>query len=182
MPSPPSSDATTVGTKVCITEELFCKCSLCLQDIAKKPMAASFALGRSCRCPTCDARLDVEADDHWEIRKRLQAIMREGGRDKEALEEREFHVGQRFVAKCHTTSGQCACVLCHRFRERDVICSTADLLIEHAGEEHSTAEWEQEEDFDMASRLRPSQGICSPQQRPAQYVGRVMRLSQSTAY
>lgn len=153
-PTPPSSGLTTVGTMICTTEELFCKYSLGLQDIKKKPMAASFAPGRSCRCPTCGVRLDVEADDHWEIRKRIPAIIREGGRNKEALEECEFHVGQRFVVKCHTTGGQYACVLCNRFRDRDVICPTVDLLIKHVGEEHSTAELEQEEDFGMASRLR----------------------------
>lgn len=155
VPSPPSSDSTTIGTMICTTEELFCQYSLSLQDIKRKPMAASFAPGRSCRCPTCGVRLDVEADDHWEIRKRMPAIIREGGRDKEALEEREFHVGQRFAVKCHTAGGQYACVLCNRFRERDVICPTVDLLVKHVGEEHSTAELEQEEDFDMASRMRP---------------------------
>ena len=80
-------------------EPLFCRYSLDLQYVPNKPLAASFAPGEDCRCPACGLRLAVTADDFWQIGKRTPILISEGGYEKEVMETREFHLGQRFVIK-----------------------------------------------------------------------------------
>ncbi|KAK8100402.1 hypothetical protein PG999_010776 [Apiospora kogelbergensis] len=137
---------------------LYCRYSLDLQYVRNKPLARSFAPGGDCRCPACGVRLHAESDDFWEIEKRARGRTREGRRGSSTevvLDEREFHIGQRFAVKCHTPDGEFACVLCSRFRDKDVICPTVDQLINHVGRDHTVEELEREEDFEMRSRMRP---------------------------
>ncbi|KAH8199630.1 hypothetical protein TruAng_006223 [Truncatella angustata] len=136
-------------------EPLYCRYALDLQYVRNKPLAAAFAPGGSCRCPGCGVRLDVESDDFWEIDKRAPRVVMDGRYEREVLEEREFHLGQRFVVKCHTPDGEYACVLCSRHRERDAICPTVKSLINHVGKFHDIRELEQEVDFDQQSRTLP---------------------------
>ncbi|KAK7967213.1 uncharacterized protein PG986_001490 [Apiospora aurea] len=161
MPPPAVSFATPRRAPSTLSgaEPLYCRYSLDLQDVRHKPLARSFAPGGDCRCPGCGIRLPAESDDFWEIEKRARGRPRDGRRgssSREAmLDEREFHVGQRFVVKCHTPEGDFACVLCSRFRDKDVICPTVDQLINHVGRDHTIDEMEREDDFEMRSRIRP---------------------------
>lgn len=162
MPPPAVSFAPPRRAKTVISEPepLYCRYSLDLQYVRNKPLARSFAPGGDCRCPGCGIRLRAEADDFWEIEKRARSrATREGRRGSSSseavLDEREFHVGQRFVVKCHTPDGDFACVLCSRFRDKDVLCPTVDQLINHVGRDHTIDELEREEDFEMRSRMRP---------------------------
>lgn len=126
---------------------LFCRYSLDLQYMRNKPMAASFAPGGDCRCPACGVRLNVESDDFWAISKRAPVVVTEGGYEKEIIEEREFHLGQRFVVKCHTADGDFACVLCNKHRDADAICRSVESLVNHVGRFHDISELEREPDF-----------------------------------
>ncbi|KAK7963619.1 hypothetical protein PG996_008685 [Apiospora saccharicola] len=163
MPPPAVSFASPRRAKTVLSEPepLYCRYSLDLQHVRNKPLARTFAPGGDCRCPGCGIRLQAEADDFWEIGKRARGRpAREGRRGSSSseavlLDEREFHVGQRFVVKCHTPDGEFACVLCSRFRDQDVICPTVDQLINHVGRDHTVDELEREDDFEMRARARP---------------------------
>ncbi|KAK8058504.1 hypothetical protein PG994_008952 [Apiospora phragmitis] len=153
--APPRCASTSLAAD---PEPLYCRYSLDLQYVRHKPLARTFASGGDCRCPVCGVRLHAESDDFWEIEKRARGRPREGRRGSSGevvLDEREFHVGQRFVVKCHTPDGEFACVLCSRFRDKDVICPTVEQLINHVGRDHTIDELEREEDFEMRSRIRP---------------------------
>lgn len=142
------------------SDPLYCSYSLDLQYIRNKPLAANFARGGSCRCPACGVRLGVESNDFWEIDKRTPRRISEGRFEREVVEEREFHLGQRFIVKCHTPDGEFACVLCTRHRDRDAICPTVKSLVNHVGKFHEVSELEKEVDFDM--RLRRTDGGRRP--------------------
>lgn len=131
-------------------EPLYCSYSLDLQYIRNKPLAANFAPGGNCRCPACGIRLDVESNDFWEIDKRTPRLISEGRYEREVMEEREFHLGQRFIVKCHTPDGDFACVLCSQHRDRDAICPTVKSLVNHVGRFHDIKELEREVDFDSS--------------------------------
>lgn len=132
-------------------DTLFCRYSLDLQYIQRKPLTASFAPGGSCQCPACGVRLPVESDDRWAIGKRSSRWITVGGYEREIEEDVEFIVDQRFVVKCHTAEGEYACVMCNRYRDGDVICETADILINHLGRVHDVKELEREPDFQIRS-------------------------------
>ena len=74
-------------------------------------------------------------------------IVKDGPYEKEVMETREFHLGQRFVVKCHTTDGDYACVLCSKHRDRDAICRTVESLINHVGKFHEVSELERDTDL-----------------------------------
>lgn len=63
------------------------------------------------------------------------------------METREFHLGQRFVVKCHTRDGEFACVLCARYRDKDAICRSVDALVNHVGRFHEVDELEGDVDL-----------------------------------
>ncbi|KAH8664543.1 hypothetical protein BX600DRAFT_464622 [Xylariales sp. PMI_506] len=152
---PPPKRASTVPVDA---DFLYCRYSLDLQYVRHKPLAATFAPGGSCRCPACGVRLDVGADAVWEIAKRepCAVVLESGRRERAALEEREFRLGQRFIIKCHTPDGEYACVLCSRHRDRDCICPDVESLVNHVGRFHDLAELEREVDFDArATKLLP---------------------------
>ncbi|KAK7184702.1 hypothetical protein DPSP01_000430 [Paraphaeosphaeria sporulosa] len=124
-------------------EPLFCRYALSVQFRPAKPLAGDFAPGGDCRCPDCGRRIDATADDFWQIGKRTPVVY--GG--KEVTEAREFHLGQRFVIKCHTPDGDYACVLCNKHRDRDAVCRTVEALVNHVGRFHDVEELEREVDL-----------------------------------
>ena len=135
------------ASSVAESDPLFCRYSLNLQYIPKKPLAASFAPGGECRCPDCGLRLDVSSEDFWQIGKRTPIIIKENGYEKEVMETREFRLAQRFVIKCHTADGEFACVLCNKHRERDALCRTVEGLVNHVGKFHEVHELERDADL-----------------------------------
>ncbi|KAF5022690.1 hypothetical protein F66182_5238 [Fusarium sp. NRRL 66182] len=145
LPSP--KPASTVAN----AEPLYCRYSLDLQYVQERPLASDFAPGGDGKCPACGGFLHVEADDGWAIGKTASRLITEQGYEREIDEELEFHISPRFVVKCHTPEGEFACVLCSRFRDEDVICPTADILINHIGRTHTVAEMEREPDFEVRS-------------------------------
>ncbi|KAI4596853.1 hypothetical protein KJ359_005198 [Pestalotiopsis sp. 9143b] len=159
-------------------DPLYCRYALDLQYMRNKPLAATFAPGGSCRCPECGVRLDVESDDFWEIDKR-NVVTTDGGdryrERREVIEEREFHLGQRFIVKCHTPDGEFACVLCSRHRERDAICPSVKSLVNHVGRFHDISELEREVDFAQQSRTLPLPKALPPPPAPAPPVIREKR-------
>ncbi|KAF2676535.1 hypothetical protein K458DRAFT_379755 [Lentithecium fluviatile CBS 122367] len=149
------------------SDPLFCRYSLNLQYIPKKPLAASFAPGGECRCPDCGIRLGVASDDFWQIGKRTPILVKEGSYEKEVLETREFRLAQRFVIKCHTAEGEFACVLCNRHRERDALCRTVEALVNHVGKFHEVHELECDAD------LRETMPLALAPPPPASVAGSV---------
>lgn len=129
------------------TDPLYCRYSTDLQYIPNKPLAADFAPGGPCRCPACGLRLPVTSDDFWVIGKRTPLLSTDNRFIRREAIEREFHLGQRFVVKCHTPDGMFACVLCNKHRERDAICKSVDALVNHVGKFHDVDELER--DFDL---------------------------------
>ncbi|KAI1856566.1 hypothetical protein JX265_011525 [Neoarthrinium moseri] len=166
---PPKRSSTVLET-----EPLYCRYALDLQYIRNKPLAANFAPGGSCRCPDCGVRLDVESDDFWVIDKRAPRLIADGRYEREVIEEREFHLGQRFVVKCHTPDGEYACVICSRHRERDAICPSVSSLINHVGRFHDMKELESEVDIEPRSKASPGARLLAlpappPKQRALEY-------------
>ncbi|RYP64838.1 hypothetical protein DL769_006513 [Monosporascus sp. CRB-8-3] len=169
LPPPPSRRSFSVpanGRPVAALpapgDELFCRYSLDLQYARNQPLASSFAPGGDCRCPACGMRLAAaRPDDFWAITKRVIAKPHDDGasrsddsydryrqrRQELVEEEREFHLGQRFVVKCHTPDGEFACVLCNRYRDADALCRSVEALVNHVGRRHDVAELEQEVDL-----------------------------------
>ncbi|RSL90427.1 hypothetical protein CEP52_014576 [Fusarium oligoseptatum] len=130
-------------------DPLYCIYSIDLQCDKNMRMASTFAPGGICQCPACGLKLGVEADDIWAIRKPTTRWITIDGYEREVDEDLEFIVNQRFVIKCHTPDGDFACVLCTKFRDGDVLCASADALINHVGRSHSIDELEWEPDFRM---------------------------------
>ncbi|KAF7552212.1 hypothetical protein G7Z17_g4469 [Cylindrodendrum hubeiense] len=139
---PPKRASTIVKT-----DQLFCRYSLELQYVQNRPLAASFAPGGDCQCPACGVQLAVELDDCWSVIKRGSRWVSVDGYKRQIDEDVEIVVDPRFVVKCHTPDGEYACVLCSRYRDGDIICATADALVDHVGRAHNLAELEREPDF-----------------------------------
>ncbi|KAF2711318.1 hypothetical protein K504DRAFT_427599 [Pleomassaria siparia CBS 279.74] len=150
------------ASSVIESDPLFCRYSLDLQYIPNKPLATSFAPGESRHCPACGLRLAVASDDFWQIDKRTPMIIEVGGYEKEVMETREFHLGQRFVIKCHTADGEYACVLCSRHRDVDAICRSAEALVNHVGNYHEVEELEKEVDLREHPPMRKLLAIAPP--------------------
>ncbi|OCK73585.1 hypothetical protein K432DRAFT_430510 [Lepidopterella palustris CBS 459.81] len=142
---PPPRRSATVSEDT--SNSIFCRYSLDLQYIPRKPLAASFGLGGDGRCPSCGVRLAIEAQDFWHIGKRIPVLVPNGRYDKEVLKEREFHLGQRFMVKCHTEDGEYACILCNKHRDVDVVCRDVETLVAHVGRAHEVDEYEREVDL-----------------------------------
>ncbi|RYP04491.1 hypothetical protein DL764_004430 [Monosporascus ibericus] len=164
----PPANRRPVATLPAPDDELFCRYSLDLQYARNKPLASSFAPGGDCRCPACGVRLaEARPDDFWAITKRVVVKSHDDGtssgggsydkhgqRRQEVIEEeREFHLGQRFVVKCHTPDGEFACVLCNRHRGADALCRSVETLVNHVGRRHDVAELERE--VDLLERPHP---------------------------
>lgn len=165
-PSPPHSRAGSIAGSLALgppkrastvidTDPLYCRYSLELQYIPNKPLAADFAPGGGCRCPACGLRLAVTGDDFWSIGKRTPVTIFENGYERNIMETREFHLGQRFVIKCHTADGEYACVLCNKHRDADAICRTVESLVNHVGKFHSIEELEKDVDLPEKPVSRP---------------------------
>ncbi|KAF4445600.1 hypothetical protein F53441_10664 [Fusarium austroafricanum] len=167
MALPPPKRASTIVKD----DPLYCRYALDLQYIPERPLASTFAPRGDCRCPACDVFLDVEADDGWAIGKTATRVITEQGYKREIDEELEFHISPRFVVKCHTPDGEFACVLCSRFRDGDVLCPTADTLVNHIGREHTVAEMGREPDFSVRSLDLDKRGMAP---RPVDVTKRIM--------
>uniref|UniRef100_A0A0B7KIK8 Uncharacterized protein n=1 Tax=Bionectria ochroleuca TaxID=29856 RepID=A0A0B7KIK8_BIOOC len=113
-----------------------------------KPLAINFAPRNDCRCPDCGVRVDVESDDRWVIEKRTSPPPSPDGYRERRQGRIEFVANARFVIKCHTHHGDFACVLCRKHRESDMLCPTADTLIDHVSKEHSISELMKEPDIE----------------------------------
>ncbi|KAL9095861.1 MAG: hypothetical protein Q9165_001858 [Trypethelium subeluteriae] len=140
---------------------IFCPYSLDLQQQPRKNLNIAFAPGGGSRCPVCEVRIPVDGEEEWTIgkRKRSAVGVAEGGgadgrRGREAegqvvVEHCEFHVTARFVVKCHTKSGEYACVLCSENRGVDVLCADPEALVAHVGRKHKIGEYEREIDLEQ---------------------------------
>ncbi|KAI9689063.1 MAG: hypothetical protein M1822_000800 [Bathelium mastoideum] len=146
---------------------LFCRYSVDLQETPRKNLNVAFAPGGARRCPACDVYIPVDGEDSWTIGKRRRSVVdattaaasrngngngsgdREGGGERQELvvEHCEFHVTARFVVKCHTESGEYACVLCSRGRGIGVVCADPEALVAHIGRKHRIGEYEREIDL-----------------------------------
>ncbi|KAI0016753.1 hypothetical protein F4780DRAFT_665993 [Xylariomycetidae sp. FL0641] len=159
------------------TDSLFCKYSLDLQYIPRKPLSAAFAPDGDGRCPECRVRLDLEpTDTYWYIEKRAPVIVTDGRHEQEIIEDVPFHLGQRFIIKCHTEDGEFACVLCNRFRSADIVCGSIKALVNHVGRCHDISELERDPDL----RERPVHQRALPPPPPAPLSERGTRYTSST--
>ncbi|CAG9955813.1 unnamed protein product [Clonostachys rosea f. rosea IK726] len=138
----------SVKPSVVESDPLYCWYSLDLQYSQHKPLAINFAPRNDCRCPDCGVRVDVESDDRWVIEKRTSPPPSPDGYRERRQGRIEFVANARFVIKCHTHHGDFACVLCRKHRESDMLCPTADTLIDHVSKEHSISELMKEPDIE----------------------------------
>ncbi|CAJ2507994.1 Uu.00g091800.m01.CDS01 [Anthostomella pinea] len=158
---PPPKRASTIIE----ADSLFCRYSLDLQYVPKKPLSASFAPGGDGRCPECRVRLDVEpSDTYWHIEKRAPIIVSDGRYEEQVMEEFPFHLGQRFIVKCHTEDGEYACVLCNKYRSVDVVCGSVETLVNHVGKAHDVSELQREPD--LRERPVPQRALPPMEQEP----------------
>ena len=146
------------------TTPLFCCYSLDLQYASHKPLNGAFA--RNAQCPDCGSRLDVSPDDVWAIAKCTDVVVLENGVERDVTQTREFHLGQRFVVKCHTPDGQYACVLCSRHRERDAVCRSVEALANHVGRFHDVGELELDPDLRERGLVKGRLGFGSASASP----------------
>jgi len=130
-------------------DPLFCRYALSLQYKPSRPLAGAFAPGGDLRCPECDKAIDAASDDLWQIGKRTPVLYG----NKEVTDTREFHLGQRFLLKCHTADGMFACLLCNKYRDRDVVCRTVESLVNHVGRAHEVEELVAEVDLRETSPM-----------------------------
>ncbi|KAI9684525.1 MAG: hypothetical protein M1820_010882 [Bogoriella megaspora] len=135
---------------VSLSSSLYCRYSLDLQQANQKRLSVSFAPENVGQCPECDIRVPVTGEDQWTIRKRkrTQVVSADGRHEEERLEERDYHILGRFVIKCHTEAGDYACLLCHRNRDKDILCPDAEALIAHVSRKHKVDEYEREIDIE----------------------------------
>ncbi|KAI1497155.1 hypothetical protein F5X99DRAFT_398013 [Biscogniauxia marginata] len=140
-------------------DSIFCRYSLDLQYVPRKPLSASFAPGGGGRCPCCRVRLHVEpSNTYWHIEKRAPVIVSDGRHKEEVLEDHQFHLGQRFAVKCHTEDGEFACVLCHNYRSVDFFCGNVEALVNHVGKAHDVSELAKDVDL----REKPIEQMALP--------------------
>ncbi|CAI6335327.1 unnamed protein product [Periconia digitata] len=135
---------------------LFCSYSAQLQANPHHPLSTSFSPSGPRTCPSCLTSLDIAPSDFWAIGKTTPIPTIRP--DEVVMETREFHLGQRFVIKCHTRDGEFACVLCSRFRERDAICRTVEALVNHVGRFHEVGELERERDLREVAVVKEVEG------------------------
>ncbi|KAF2235259.1 hypothetical protein EV356DRAFT_523238 [Viridothelium virens] len=136
---------------------IFCPYSLDLQQQPRKNLNIAFAPGGGSRCPVCEVRIPVDGEEEWTIGKRKRSLVAagagadgRGGREGEVVVEHcEFHVTARFVVKCHTESGEYACVLCSENRGVDLLCADPEALVAHVGRKHKIGEYEREIDLEQ---------------------------------
>ncbi|KAF2495453.1 hypothetical protein BU16DRAFT_439451, partial [Lophium mytilinum] len=140
---PPRRSATVIDEP----NSVFCRYSLDLQYVPRKPLAAAFDDHGDGRCPECRVLVPISPADFWKIGKRTPVLIPDGPYEKQVLEEREFRLGQRFIVKCHTEDGEFACVLCNRYRDVDVVCGSVETLVNHVGRAHEVEEFEKEADL-----------------------------------
>ncbi|VUC29790.1 unnamed protein product [Clonostachys rosea] len=144
---PPSRSSKSSVVTVVESDPLYCWYSLDLQYSPQKPLAINFAPRNDCRCPSCGVRVDVEADDRWVIEKRISPPPSPDGYRERRQMRVEFVANARFVIKSHTHHGEFACPLCRKHRDSDMLCPSADTLLDHVGKEHSIGELMKEPDI-----------------------------------
>lgn len=149
LPAPPPNRSSTIiyDDHDVDGDPLFCAYSIHLQQHPSKPLSSSFSPTGARTCPACTVPLDISPSDFWAIGKTTPLLLGRGEREREVAETREFHLGQRFVVKCHTRDGEFACVLCSRFRDRDAICRSVEGLVNHVGRFHEVDELERDADL-----------------------------------
>ena len=130
---------------------LHCRYAHDLQTNPRKPLSPAFSPTGSQRCPACDVWIPVSTNDVWVFERRIP--IRAQGED-DLVEVRSFNMDPRLVVKSHTPSGDFACVLCYRDRERDAdcVCSSVEALVRHLGRVHTSEEFESEEDMFIERR------------------------------
>ncbi|KAF1985665.1 hypothetical protein K402DRAFT_334043 [Aulographum hederae CBS 113979] len=141
LPSMPSDDGSP----------LYCKYSQHLQTNASKPLFPSFSASGDKRCPVCSTTIGIEPSRAWKITKdvehsRATKTRKNSTTGKEetveeiVVEEKTWHVTNRFVVKCHRQNGEFACVLCSENRNVDTIWESMKGLVGHVQRVHG---WEE---------------------------------------
>lgn len=62
----------------------------------------------------------------------------------------------RFVAKCHASNGNFACLLCEKYRTMDCYCRSVDALVKHLGSAHTAEEFDRDGDL---VRMKKGSGV-----------------------
>jgi hypothetical protein len=142
---PPISKAKTAITSVndSLDDPLFCRYSYDLQRDGGIGLMPSFLPGGDSSCRACGAYLEIQPGRAWKITKevvREKVSMPEY--DEEVIEDRIFMINNRFIIKCHRSSGGYACVLCARYRDKDILVETPEALVRHVWSKHTAEEYQ----------------------------------------
>jgi hypothetical protein len=144
---PPLSKAKTAITQTTINDSpddpLFCRYSYDLQRDGRIPLAPGFLPGGDSSCRACGAMLEIEPGRAWKITKEVvRERIATADYDEEVVEDRIYLVSNRFVIKCHRSSGGYACAICARFRDKDILLDSPQSLIRHVWQKHDVEEYQ----------------------------------------
>lgn len=115
----------------------FCRYALDLQT-NPLPLHHNFRSSGSQRCPACDIVIPVNNRDVWVFSM---------DNPTPGKPPRDYRMDARFVAKCHASNGNFACLLCEKYRTMDCHCRSLDALVKHLGSAHTAEEFERDGDL-----------------------------------
>lgn len=124
--------------------DLFCRYAQDLQA-SQLPLHPNFKHSGSHRCPHCLVTIPVDTRDVWVLSTHFPKS--KSSSPSSNSKTRDYRMDARFVAKCHTTAGEYACVLCDRYRDMDCLCRSVDALVKHLGTAHTPDEFEGDGDL-----------------------------------
>lgn len=134
--------------------DLFCRYACDLQN-SHLPLHSNFKSNGSHRCPSCSTTIPVDTRDVWVLSTQFP---KDPARPDSKPKTRDYRMDARFVAKCHTTDGKFACILCDKFRDRDCICKNVDALVKHLGTAHTPGEFDRDGDLVRMGEKRVVKG------------------------
>ncbi|KAF1964039.1 hypothetical protein BU23DRAFT_494175 [Bimuria novae-zelandiae CBS 107.79] len=157
------SGPTAYGTETTLHSN-FCLYAIDLQRHGSQPLAASITSEPSPYCPYCKRSLHLSPRRSWEIFK------------DDGVQERCFHVQNRFVVKCHRegVDGGYSCVLCSQSASHETVCGDVKALVKHVWQDHSIGELEAEPDVsEVGDKIleRRRDSVMSPGSRRSLSLG-----------
>jgi hypothetical protein len=139
---PPSKAKTAITVNGSPEDPLFCRYSYDLQRDNRLSLVPEFLLGGNNSCRACGAILEIEPGRAWKITKEVvRERVSTAEYDEEVVEDRVYLISNRFIIKCHRSSGGFACALCARYRDKDTLLESPQGLVRHIWNKHDTEEY-----------------------------------------
>ncbi|KAK3078251.1 hypothetical protein LTS18_008062 [Coniosporium uncinatum] len=128
---------------------LFCQYAINLQS-EQTSLQPFFQTGDN-RCPRCNVVIPIQSNRAWKIVKDVEVSRGPAERETNdegeveiveqiVMEERPFHVSNRFIVKCHRSNQEFGCALCNKFRKVDTVWESPKSLVSHLQRFHDLVE------------------------------------------